>query len=115
MTGDRFIDDVLQELNAAMAALKNFPFNHFLYVLLQGRNVAFCFGDLGDFCDSGVVWRRRLHFGRLSAQDFRIPLIELSIFYDSPLRGDLEYDFAGHNILNASLRNLLIQHRLEKL
>ncbi len=84
MAGDCLIDDVLKELDAAVASLEDFSFNYFLHMLLQGHNIAFCFCDFGDFCDSGVVWRRRLHFERLSAQDSRILVTELSIFYDLP-------------------------------
>jgi hypothetical protein len=113
VTSDRLIDDVLKELDTAVAALEYFSFNYFLHMVLQGGNIAFCFCDFGDFRDSGVVWRRRLHFERLNAQDFRIPLSNCPHSTACRCNSNWECHHPSEDHFTGSLRNLLIKRRLE--
>jgi hypothetical protein len=76
VASDRLVDDILKKLSASVASFKHLPFYHFPQMLLQGRDIAFCFCDLGDLRYSNIGWRGRLHLENLRELDSRIPFAE---------------------------------------
>src|SRR5580698_2925053 len=57
VAGYRLIDDVLKKLAAAVASLEYITLNHFLQMMLQGRNVPFMLCKFRKLRDSGISCR----------------------------------------------------------